>query len=467
MSNNYWEIGEADIPLIEYTNIFVGNSFWINRGVDKDIATFDLVVRELPEHWGFYIFDGLERFTKLLIDYKFDDEAISLMKEMGLINSKKTESFYKNYKFSGDVMALTNGTIFFPGTPIVRITAPLCEANLITAFIMNSFTYTVRALTKITRISLAAKGKRLGVGASVRLPGFEQSILALRASFIITNLCFSPLLYRKFPGLVPPKKISANINHAVIKSFVSERSAYRYIFDELQEKADLIPVMTDTYDFKKGLDIFIEELQKTEKVDPKKFLITIDSGDLKELSFYARKVLDKNNLKDVGIFVGGNLDEYKIGKHVKDNCPIDFYGLNTEYVNITDNPRFEVVYKMAELKYEDGHVEFKAKLTKGKESYPGRKQVFRKFKKGKMIEDIVGFEDENLGTALLKLIVKNGKQVLDIKDSNIEGIRKEISEGLNQLAEEYKDTNTPSKYPVKVSERILSTTSDLIKQHII
>lgn len=466
MNKYYWEISESDIPLIEYTNIFVGNSFWISRGLDKDVATFDLVVREMPERWGFYIFDGLERFIQILLSYKFDDDAINLLKEMNLITSPESEDFYKNFKFSGDVLAMKDGTIFFPGEPIMRITAPLCEANLITAFVLNAFTYPVRALTKITRIQLAAQNKKLAVGAGVRLPGFEQSIIALRGGYLVSGVSVSPLLHRKFPNIKPPQKIAANINHAVIKSFKNERSAYRYVFDELQDKASMIPVMVDTFDFKKGLDIFIEELKKTKSVNLKSFLVTIDSGDLKELSFYTREVLDKHGLQDIGIFVGGNLDEYKIDKHVKDGCPIDFYGLNTEYVNITDNPRLEIVYKMAELLHPNGVVEYKAKLTKGKESYPGKKQVFRIFKDNKMVEDVVGFDNEDLGVPLLQEIVKDGRLVTSISDSDFELIRKSLKDGLAQLAPEYKDIHSPEKYPVKASDKLLMETAKLVKQHI-
>ena len=215
-----YEMDISDIPLLEYTNIFVGNLTWINRGIDKDIATFDLVVRDMPEYWNFYLFDGLERFIDILLNFHFDSEAIRLFKKMGLIDSKKTENFYRNFKFSGDVWSMKDGTVFFPGEPILRITAPIVEANLLTAFVLNIFGYPIRIISKTARLKFVSEGTFFVAASIVRLPGLEQGMGVIRASYLLGGSVNAvPLFFRKFKQYTPPNKILANINHAFIKSF--------------------------------------------------------------------------------------------------------------------------------------------------------------------------------------------------------------------------------------------------------
>ncbi len=453
----------SDIPLLEYNNIFVANLAWINRGVDKDIATFDLVVRELPDKWSFYLFDGLDRFIDLLLKHTFDERAVELLKKMNLIDSPKTEAFYRNFKFSGDVWSMKDGTIFFPGEPIVRVTAPLLEANLLTAFLLNVFSYPIRILTKTLRVKIASGDTLFYAGSLVRLPGFEQGLFALRAPYLLNSPNSSPLFYRKFPQYTPPGKITANINHAVIKSFPTERSAYRYVLDVLIDKANFFFVMVDTYDLKKGLDIFIEEIKKTKNLDGTKLMITIDSGDIKEQAFYVRKKLDENGLQNIRIQAMSNLDEYSIDEMVRQKTPIYCYITATALINVTDNPKLEAVYKLAELVHADGAVEQKAKLTKGKESYPGRKQVFRVYENGKMVKDIIGLEGEQLREPLLHKFVEQGKLVLSIPD--LEATKTFLEKELQTLPDTYKNINKSVTYPVLISKKLEVLLEEVKKLH--
>lgn len=460
----YYDIDISDIPFIEYTNIFVGNLTWINRGIHNSIATYDLVVREIPKDWGFYIMDGLERFIDYLLQFKFDADAVRVLKEMGLINSPVTEKFYKNFKFSGEVLALPEGTIFFPGEPIVRITAPLSEANMLTAFALNAFCYPVRIMTKMLRIKNASKGKIFMSGSAARLPGFEQSIWITRAGTLFgTPPGFYPLFYRKFPE-TKMSKPSANINHAFVKSFPRERDAFRYVFDELQSKFDLFLVMVDTYGLKHGLDLFIEEAKKTKDFKPELFMVTLDSGDLLENSRYVREVLDKAGFKSAKIQAFSNLDEYKIENLISAGAKIDCLFSSTELSSITDNPKFEAVYKMAELRHPDGRVEQKAKLAEGKQSLPGRKQTFRLYdKNGEMTEDIIGLEDENLGEPLLKTIIKDGRQVCSFPD--LDSVKERVNAELKALPDKYKRIKNPDKYAVNISDKLQKLFDEVKKRH--
>lgn len=459
-------INISDIPMMEYCNIFAGNLLWIERGLANDVATYDLVVREIPEKWNFYVMDGLERFIDILLEYRFDQRAIDTLKEMGFIANDIAEKFYKNFKFSGDVWAMRDGTVFFPSEPIVRITAPLLEANLLTAFMLNAFSYPVRIMTKNVRLKMITEGRCMFVsGATVRLPGFEQGYYSVRDAYLLGSSTVTPLIYRMHSEFKPKTgKITANFNHATIKSFPTERDAFAYIFDNLVERINLCSVMVDTYDSKRGLAIFIEEFKKRKNLDQKIFLISVDSGDIAEESLYVRKTLDENGLNGIGINATGNLTEEDIDNFLNNKIPIDLPATATEQVNITDNPRLEAVYKMAELVHTDGTAELKAKLTKGKESYPGRKQIFRTYdEKNRMAKDIIGFEDENLGDPLLEKFIESGKQI--IKTPRLEEIRDHLNKQISQLPEEIKDIHRSVDYAVEPSERIKKAV-DEIKTHM-
>lgn len=459
-------VGINDIPLLEYTNFFVACKVWDDLGTSDDIATFDLVVREMPEKWSFYIFEGLDRLVEYVTNFRYDANAVQVLKRMGMITTEKEEAYFSNFKFSGDIWAMKNGTVFFPGETIVRVTAPIKEANLLTAFMMNILGYPIRVTTKAVRINLAANGTPVSLISVNRVPSFEASYFQMRAGLLVNGSPGAvPLTYKKFPELTPdPKKVFFNVNHAVIKSFETERMAFNYVFTNLIGKLESAWMMIDTYDYRKGILNYIDEVKKVPGIDQRSLYIGIDSGDLSDMARFVRKMLDKHGLKDIRIQAMSNLEEYKIDKMVRSRVPIDLFTVATEYVNVTDNPRFEVVYKLAELVHPDQSVEYKAKLTKGKESYPGRKQVFRVLNKGKFSHDIIGFEDENLGEPLLQKVIADGK--IEVEEQSIAEIRKFINQQLGQLPDKYLDVNRGRKFPVTLSKKLLIETEKIRVKHL-
>lgn len=459
-----YQIDITDIPLIEYNNMFIVNRLWLKKGVENDISSWDLVVRELPEKWNFYVMSGVDRLITMILSFRFDENAVQILKDSKLIVDKKAEDYYRNFRFTGDIHAIKDGTIFFPGEPIVRIVAPVGEANLLTAFMMNILSYPIRIFTKTLRIKMASEGKMFMAGSTVRLPGFEQGLWNTRDAFILGSPVYAPILYRKFPSYKPPGKVNGTINHAMIKSFTTEREAFSYVFDNILEDVGHLFVMVDTYDFKKGLNTFIEEIKKRPGMPSHKLYILLDSGDLAERAFHTRKTLDSAGVPDVHINAMSNLDEYKIDKMVKGGVPIDSFFAGTEVANVTDSPKLEIVYKMAELIRPDGSVEYKAKLAEGKVSYPGRKQIFRIFdKKGEMQKDIVGLENEKLGEPLLERFVENGKLIAEIPD--LEAIKAQINSQLQKLPKVYKDLHKKTEFSVEPSKKLAELLEHVRKIH--
>lgn len=223
-------------------------------------------------------------------------------------------------------------------------------------------------------------------------------------------------------------------------------------------------MMVDTYNYKIGLKKYIKKIKGYPKETQKKLVISIDSGDMYQQAMYFRKHLDAAKLYDVRINGYSNLEEYKIDKLVKRKAPIDWYVACTEILNITDNPKLELVFKLAEVR-ENQKIIYKAKLTKGKESLPGRKQIFRIYdKNGKIKEDIIGLENEKLsGKKLLIQFMKNGEIIK--KTGDLEQVKKDLEEELKTLPDYSKDIYSKKIVPVIKSKKIEEILLNLRKKH--
>ncbi|MFA5174148.1 MAG: nicotinate phosphoribosyltransferase [Candidatus Pacearchaeota archaeon] len=449
-----------DIPCLEYGQIFTGSSIWHETGEGDKIATFDVVIREMPGNRNFMLFSGIEDVIKGLLNWKYDKKYLKLLVSKKII-TKKFETYLKNFKFKGDVWALPEGTVFFPGEPVIRITASLKDANLLTSFLINSICFPTLYFTKAVRVKLASNGKLFEVSGAVRAGGFENILKIYRIGYLLDSANSVPYIPLKYH--LPEEFGSIVFYHALIKSFSDERAAFEAFANYKNEKLIKL-IMVDTYDIKKGVKNFIEVEKKVSKEGKSIGWVYLDSGDILENSRYIRKELDKANLKHVKIGASSNLDEYKIAYLEEKNAPIDAYGSQTESINISDRPVLEAVYKLAQLVDNNSNITYAAKLTPGKLSLPGNKQVFRKIEKGKFKEDIIGFEKENFENPLLINYVKNGKLVKKLP--SLFEIKKYFENQLSQLPEDLKKINEKAIYPVKISKDIEDILNILKEKHL-
>jgi nicotinate phosphoribosyltransferase len=257
-----------------------------------------------------------------------------------------------------------------------------------------------------------------------------------------------------------------NINHATINSYPTEREAFRHSITEILSRANTITIMIDTYDMKMGLKTLIEEMKNIPKKEQEKIYVPIDSGKILPQAKYIRKELDRNGLNHVKITSYSNLQEYKIDALEKKKAPIDCYVCVTEVTNVTDAPALELVFKIAETVTLNGKIEYKAKLTKGKESFPGKKQVFRQYHtNGKMEKDIIGLENEKLGEPRLKQFIKNGKRV--IQKENLLDVKKRFKENFEKLPQYAKEIYCKQKYPVETSEKVKQLVEQIKKENML
>jgi len=438
-----------DLPLFEPTAVFSYCQVLYSNKMEKQIATFDVFVRDLPKNRNFLILGGIEEIISYIINYKYDKKYIKYLLKTGIIKNNFAKHLFK-YKFSGSINAMPEGTIFFPGEPIIRITAPIIEANLMFLLLVNTIASNTIFMSKAVRSCLAANGKPVLTNGG-RAQSFESGMKYVRAAYLVgmePALQLSPII--KYNISLPNKLVKSTF-HAFIKAFNSEYEAMKAFALEFPDNEATIIV--DTYDFKKGIDNVIKLSNYLKKRNKKILSIFIDSGDLYKNSCYARKKLDRAGFKDIKILVASNLNEERIADLERKEAPIDSYMGITEIATSYDDPKLEVVYKMAQLQ-NGKKVRQTMKLAHGKKSYPGIKQVYRIIKYNKMVKDVVGLENEKIkGMKLLTPIIKDGKLIY--KFPNIEKTRELIKEQLNLLPSKLKKIKISKiLYKVKISKKL-------------
>lgn len=449
-------VEDEEMSLYSLEHIYSMCSTFLSNGMEKTQATFDLVIRDLPPHRNFLLAGGLEAVIQYVLNLKYSKDQIDYLLSQKRI-SKDFAKYLQKFKFSGDIMAMPEGTIYFPGEPMIRVTAPIIEANLITDALMALVTVDTTLLSKMVRVKIAAQDKFVGTGF-VRAQGIDAGWRAGRSAYFFENMGVSCAALAKRMGVTPGIVVVAH--HAYIKSFPDELTAMRAITKDFPTVASL---MIDTYDVKQGIANAIIVANELKEKGKKLAGIVIDSGDVLEISKYARKELNKSGHRDTTITITGNLDEHKVAHLIKQKAPADKFLVVTEVITSPDAPKLETVYKNAELR-NGNTVRYTAKFAKGKLSLPGRKQVFRIFdSKGKIKSDIIGFENERYGKPLLIAYIKKGKLVRKLP--SLEEIRTYVSKQINTLPNRLLSLEKTSTITPKISKKVIVVLEQLRKEH--
>lgn len=450
---------KEDLPLLQFTHTFAAGSVWLEKKMDQKVATFDLFVRDMPANRNYMMFGGLEEILVWLKEFNFSKEDVSYLLKRKVI-TKKFAKYLENFQFHGTVYAMPEGTIFFPGEPIIRVTAPIIEASLIELFLMSTTVSNTIFLTKAARLRVASQDKFNISCGPFRAHSFESGIKASRAAYLCglsatqVNLCVARKYHIERQGMI------IGGQHLFVKSFPDEISSFRALAEYYPNRCSLF---VDTYDFKKGLANAITVVKELRQKGQTISQITIDSGDIFKLAKYARRKLDQVGLSTVGILLAGNIDEYKIKKLVDKKIPCTCAVSVTEYGTVFDSPKLEIVYKLAEMR-EGEEIINTAKLSPGKLSYPSRKQVFRIFKDEKIYRDYIGLETEKIGKPLLVKVMDNGKVVYKLP--SFERIRKYINVNLNELTKPLLNIIKPAKYQVLISKKLNHLLEEVKKKHL-
>jgi nicotinate phosphoribosyltransferase len=411
-------------------------------------ACFTLSVRRLPQRRGFMVAAGLERILEALEQFRFDQAALDALDALKLF-SPEFLHYLGELRFSCEVDAVPEGTIFFADEPILEITGPLIEAQIVESLVMNQVGLATLIATKAARSVIAARGRRLVDFGLRRSQGVDASLVAARSSylagFVGTSNVLAGCRYR-----IP---LYGTMAHSYIMAHERERDAFEH-FVELFPR--LSTLLVDTYDTVRGVENAAAVARDLRDKGFKLQAVRLDSGDLADLSIKARRILDQNGLHEVSIFASGNLDEYKIRDLIRAGAPIDAFGVGTAMVVSADAPSLDLAYKLAEYRGIP-----RLKTSTNKLTLPGHKQWFRAFNgNGGFYADLIGIIDEGATTVAHEFKPAPAEVLPMMQRQFNEGYRvgprpplvesrERLLESLAKLEHRYKDLDKPATYPVK------------------
>ncbi len=401
-------------------------------------ATFELFIRKMPENRGYLIFAGLEQALEYLESLHFTSKEIRYLKSLPVFKNISSEFFdyLKSFRFSGEVWAPLEGELCFAGEPLVRVTGPLIEAQLVETYLLTITNFQTLIATKAARVVDAAKGKSVVDFGTRRAHGPEAAVLAARASFI-GGCAGTSNVHAAMKLGIPPVGTMA---HSFVMAFDSEDEAfeaYRRCFPESTT------LLIDTYDT-------VAAARKVSRINKPVSAVRLDSGDLARVSKKVRDILDRAGKKGIQIIASSDLNEYIIDRLLSEGSPIDLFGVGTEMVTSKDAPALGGVYKLVEI-MERGTVIPKIKLSSAKATYPGKKQVFREASvRGFYTRDIVAGCDEKIpGRPVLKRVIAKGKATLS--PESLEHIRERSLKERAKIPESVRRLENPRTYPVQYS----------------
>lgn len=441
--------------LLDLYELTMAQGYW-EAGKHSLEATFDLFVRNLPSNRGYLLNAGLEEVLEYIDNLRFTTEDIDYLKKQNLFKENFLDYLIR-FKFSGDIWAMPEGEIFFPNEPVIRVTASIIEAQILESFLLNTVNLQAMIATKASRVVLTVGGKKVFDFALRRTHGQDAALKVARSSYIAGFAGTSNVLAGKIYGI----PIVGTMAHSYVMCFKKELESF---LSYSQSFPDRTILLVDTYDTKRGIEAAIKVGLSLKEQGHKLLGIRLDSGDLVALSKIAREKLDKADLKDVGIFASGNLDEYKIHKLLKEGAIINSFGVGTKMGVSEDAPFVDVIYKISEVMDGEGNFLPTMKLSKDKTTFPGRKQVYRiQDSKGKFIKDILALEGEKInGRPLLKKVVQKGKIIY--AKPTLTQIQDYASNNLVALSLRYKRLIKPATYPVIISAGLKRLTGDLTSE---
>ncbi len=361
----------------------------------NEVVVFDVFFRNNPFGSGYSIVAGLEQVIDYVKNLHFSEDDVAYLRSLGIF-SEDFLAYLLNYRFSGSIYAVPEGSVVFPREPLVKVIAPIMEAQLVETAILNMINHQSLIATKTSRIVFAAGDGGVMEFGLRRAQGPDAGVYGARAAMIAGCVGTSCVLTGKLFG-VPVMGTHA---HSWIMSFPDEYTAFKAYADLYPECCTLL---VDTYDtLKSGVPnaIRIFDEMKANNVTPRKLGIRLDSGDLAYLSKQARKMLDEAGHTDVTICASNDLDEYLINDLKRQEAAIDSWGVGTNLITAKDCPSFGGVYKLAAIQNEAGEFIPKIKLSENTEKItnPGNKTFYRIYEKetGKIKADYICFVDEEL-----------------------------------------------------------------------
>ncbi len=470
--------------LCDFYELTMGNGYF-EKGYKDQITYFDLFFRRCPDGGGFAIAAGLEQIVDYIQNLHFSKEDIEYLRGRKMF-SEGFLKYLEDFRFTGDIWAVPEGTPIFPHEPIITVKAPAIEAQLIETFLLLSINHQSLIATKANRVVRAAQGRTVLEFGSRRAQGADAAILGSRAAYIGgchgTACTISDQLFGVYAG--------GTMAHAWVQMFDSEYEAFKTYCEIYPDNATLL---VDTYDtLRSGVPNAIkvfDEVLKPRGIT--KCGIRLDSGDMAYLTQKARKMLDDAGWTDCKISVSNSLDEYIIQDLLRQGAKIDMFGVGERLITARSEPVFGGVYKLAAVEQKDGTIQPKIKISEnvGKITNPHFKKLYRFYGNdtGKAIADYLCVHDEvvddsqdmeifdpentwktktvyNFTAKELQVpIFQSGKLVY--KCPSLQEIRDYCMEQVDTLWDEVKRFDNPHTYYVDLSQKLWDIKYNLLKHN--
>jgi len=470
--------------LCDYYELTMSNGYFLN-GMGKKVVYFDVFYRDNPDNGGYAIAAGLEQIIEYVKDLHFDEEDIEYLRGRGCFGEEFLE-YLRGFKFTGDIWAIPEGTVVFPGEPLMTVRAPIIEAQFIETYVLMMINHQSLIATKAARITRSAKGRPVSEFGSRRAQGADAAILGARAAYI--GGCASTACTIADEAYGVPA--GGTMAHSWVQLFDTEYEAFKTYCEIYPNNATLL---IDTYDvFGSGLPNAIRAFK--EVLLPKGITncaVRLDSGDVTYLTKKIRRILDSEGLSTCRIVVSNSLDEYIIRELIRQGAEIDAFGVGERLITSKSDPVFGGVYKVCAVEDENGNIIPKIKISEnvGKITTPHFKKVYRIRDKetGKAEADLICLYDEILdesqpleifdpvatwkrktfenytATELLVPIFKNGELVYDIP--SLADVRAHCAKEIEGMWEEVRRFTNPHNYYVDLSEKLWQLKQDMLSSH--
>jgi nicotinate phosphoribosyltransferase len=419
---------------------------------DTGTAVFELFVRTLPARRGFLLAAGLEQALDYLETLRFSDAEIGWLERTGRFGRNLID-YLRSFRFTGDVHAMAEGTAFFANEPIVRVTAPLPQAQFVESRLINIMHYQLLVASKAARSVLAAPNKLLVDFGLRRAHGAEAGLMAARASYVAGFAGTATVLAGENFGI----PLFGTMAHSFIEAFDDETAAFETF---ARARPDNVVLLLDTYDTEAAARKVVALAPKLKAAGIAIRGVRLDSGDLITLAKSVRQILDQGGLREVTIFVSGGLDEDSLQNFARADAPIDGIGIGTSLTTSADVPSIDCVYKL-----QDYAGLPRRKRSENKATWPGRKQVWRRYDaEGRMIGDILSLDSGAVapaanGEPLVQAVMRHGKRIAP--SPSLDEIRRHAKRELERLPEALRRLEPDARYPVEVADDLTRLAADV------
>ena len=413
---------------------------YLDRGEDGE-AVFEFFVRRLPARRSFLLAAGLDDALDYLETLQFSTAEIDWLKSTGRFRNNLLD-YLSRFRFTGDVHAIPEGTVCFANEPLIRITAPLPQAQLVETRLINILHFQTLIASKAVRMVLAAPGKILSDFGLRTAHGAEAGLYSARASYLAGFAGAANVLAGERYG-VP---IVGTMAHSFVQVHDDEMTAFENF---ARARPQDVILLIDTYDTEQGARKVVELAPRLQADGIAIRGVRIDSGDLTAMAKKVRRILDDGGLRDVIILVSGGVNEDVLQTMKKAGAPIDGFGIGVNLAASVDVPALDCAYKLQEYAGKP-----KRKLSEGKATWPGRKQVWRAYDAdGRMRGDILSLESDNQpGEALVVPVMRAGKRIAGAP--TLAQIRERAACDLARLAGPLAQLESGFEYPVNIADAL-------------